>query len=146
MSFSYQFGANPAIDYPRFLVADTVDTNHIFEDAEIVMATTIQSLTWQSSQFYSGTSGSNLPAAPVSYRRVAATLLDAIAANKSRLASVSRILNVELNSGRAADSLRASAQCLRDEDSQGAFVVIEQVTNEWSFRDRFLNEFARQST
>ena len=148
MSFSYQYGANPPIDYPRFLVSDTVDLNHIFEDSEIAMATIIQGLSWQSSMQYSGVQGSTtLPTPPVSYRRVAATLLDTLAANASRLSQITKLLDVELSPGVAAKALRDQAQCLRDEDDAGAFVIIEQVQTgaPWAFRDRWWAQIQRQS-
>jgi len=144
VSFSYQFGANPAIDYPRFLASDTVDEGHVFEDSEIAMATVIQSKMWQSSQQYSGVAGANLPAAPVSYRRVAAMLLDAVAANQARLSSITQLLDVSLDPGKAALSLRDAAKCLREEDDAGAFVIIEQVQQPFGFRDRWWAQAARQ--
>ncbi len=148
MSFSYQFGANPPIDYVRFLIPDTVDENHIFEDSEIVMATTMQSLQWQSGMLYSGVAGvSTLPTPPVSYRRIAALMIDSLANDRARLASVKRILDVELDPATASKMLRDGAQCLRDEDDAGAFVIIEQVQTgaPWSFRDRWWAQIQRQS-
>lgn len=144
MSFSYQFGANPAIDYPRFLASDTVDQGHVFEDSEILMVTAIQQKTWQSAQQYSGSGGANLPSAPVSYRRIAATLLDAVAANKARLSSVTQLLDVTLSPEQAASSLREVAKCLREEDDAGAFVMIEQVQQPFGFRDRWWAQMQRQ--
>jgi hypothetical protein len=143
MSFSYCFGANPTIDYPRFLVGDTVACPHIFEDEEIRMAAVIQSLTWQSSQRYSGGSGNYLPTTPVSYRRVAATLLDGLAANRSRFSPITQLLDVKLDASKVADALRTQAQIYRDEDDAGAFVVIEQVNNDWAYRDRFWRQIQR---
>jgi len=55
LSFSYQYGANPPIDYPRLLVSDTLATNHIFEDAEITAASTMASGTFQSAPFAGST-------------------------------------------------------------------------------------------
>ncbi len=148
MSFSYQYGANPPIDYVRFLIPDTVDLNHIFEDQEITMATTMQSLVWQSSMFYSGVAGqTTLPTPPVSYARIAAMMIDALANDRARLASVKRILDVELDPATASKMLRDGAQCLRDQDDEGAFVIIEQVQTgaPWSFRDRWWAQIQRQS-
>ncbi len=148
MSFSYQFGANPPIDYPRFLISDTDASNYIFEDSEITMATIIQGLSWQSSMQYSGVAGStNLPTPPVSYRRVAATLLDSLAANASRLSQITQLLDVQLSPGTAAKALRDQAACLREEDDAGAFVIIEQVQTgaPWAFRDRWWAQIQRQS-
>ena len=146
MSFSYGFGSNPAIDYPRLLIYDIVDSGHIFEDSEISAATAIETGAFQSSQFYSGASGANLPAAPVPYRRIAATLLDALAANKSRLGSAIQILDVKVDLGKVAISIRDQAKALRqaDEDA-GSFSIIEQVTDAFSQRDRFWKQVQRQS-
>lgn len=146
MSFSYTLGANPAIDYVRLLISDTQSVNHIFEDEEITAATAIQGLTFQSSQFYSTNAGANLPTTPVSYLRIAALLLDALAANKSRLASVKQLLDVRLDSSDAAIQLRATAAEYRDvEDNSGAFMIIEQVNDIWSFQERFWKTVQRQS-
>ncbi len=145
MSFSYQFGANPPIDYPRFLIADTDSSNYVFEDSEILMATTIQGLTWQSSMRYSGVAGvASLPTPPVSYRRIAATLLDSLAANSARLSQVTKLLDVELAPGKAAVDLRDMAKALREEDDAGAFVVIEQTQQPFGFKDRWWAQMARQ--
>lgn len=142
--FTYQFGANPPIDYPRFLIADTVDEDHIFEDSEITMATRIEQLTWQSGMFWSYPAGANLPSTPVPYRRVAANLLDSIAANKSRLSSVIAILDVKLSPEKAAEQVRSQAAALREvEDDAGAFVIIEQVHDVFSFRQRFWSQVQR---
>lgn len=144
MASTYQSGANPPIDYPRFLIHD-VGPVFIFSDEEITMATTIQALTWQSGMFWSGNQGvAQLPTPPVSYRRVAATLLDSLASNASRLSAITKLLDVELAPGVAAKALRDQAQCFRDEDDAGAFVIIEQVNDMWSFRDRWWKTVQRQ--
>ncbi len=145
MSFTYNFGANPPIDYPRLLISDTQDLNHVFEDSEILAATQIQSLNFQSGMFYDYPGGRNLPQSPVSYLRIAALLLDSLAANKSRLASIKQLLDVRLDSSDAAIQLRATAQEYREtDDDMGAFAIIEQVNDSFSFRDRFWKEVQRQ--
>ncbi len=145
MPFTYQFGANPQIDYPRLLISDTVDLNHIFEDSEIEMAYSIQASFFQSSMFYSPPAGRNVPTSPVSYLRVAALLLDSLAANKSRLSSITQLLDVKLSPNVAAKSLRDQAQEYRDvDDSSGAFFIIEQCPTQWAFQDRFWNQVQRQ--
>jgi len=152
MSFSYQFGSNPQIDYPRQLIGDTQQfaadgstRAYVFEDSEIVAAYGIQQAMFQSSMFYSDAGGQNLPSGPVSYLRVAALLLDCIAANKSRLSSVGSLLDVKLNVDKTADALRKQAQEYRDiEDNAGAFVIIEQCSTQWSFLDRFWKQVQRQ--
>lgn len=146
MSFTYQLGANPAVDYPRLLISDTQFTNHIFEDEEISAATLIQASFVQSAQFYSSPESRAIPASPVSYLRVAALLLDSLAANKARLASVKQLLDVRLDSSDAAIQLRAAAAEYRQvDDDAGAFMIIEQVNNQWSFSQRFWNQVMRQS-
>jgi len=152
-SFSYSFGANPPIDYPRLLVSDTqqfaadgVTPIFIFYDQEITAFTNMQALQFQSSMFYSGSDGQNLPSSPVSYLRIAALMLDAIAANKSRLASVQQLLDVKLNPEKAAQELRATAAEYRKvDDESGAFAIIEQCSDYWSFKDRFWKQVQRQS-
>ncbi len=147
MAFSYQFGANPPIDYPRLLIADTVALNHIFEDSEIQAATLMQALQYQSGMFWSGAQGQNLPVSPVSYLRIAALLLDSIASNKARLSSISRILDINLNTGVSAQALRDQANEYRDmDDNAGAFMIIEQCNDVFSFRDRFWKQVQRQSS
>ncbi len=145
MSFSYQFGANPQIDYVRLLISDTQETDHIFEDAEILMAAQINCAPFQSSMFYSPPAGRNIPLAPTSYLRTAATLLDAIASNKSRLASVQQLLDVKIDPAKASYALREQAREYRQiDDNTGAFFIIEQCTTTWSFQDRFWSQVQRQ--
>ncbi len=146
MSFSYGGGSNPMIDYPRLLCSDTTFDNHVFEDSEIMAAYQIQASAFQSSMFWSGSAGQNLPAQPLSYLRVAALLLDSLAANKSRLASIKALLDVKLDASDAAIQLRATAKEYRDvEDNSGAFMIIEQTSTIWSFTQRYWNQIARQS-
>lgn len=146
MSFSYQYGANPSIDYVRLLVSDTVDSGHIFEDAEITSAAAICRAQFQSSQRYSGSAGANLPSTPVAYLRVAALLLDILATNKARLA-VTRLLDTELDFATVSKSLREQAKAYREtDDNAGAFVIIEQCNTGFTFRDRFLKQIQRQNT
>ena len=146
MSFSYQFGDNPTIDYPRLLISDTQEPNHIFEDSEILAAFNINQLQFQSSMFFSPPGGRFLPGAPLNYLRCAALLLDSLAANKSRLSSITQLLDVKLSPNVAAKSLRDQAQSYRDvDDNSGAFMIIEQCPTVWAFYDRFWNQQQRQS-
>lgn len=152
-TFSYNFGANPPIDYPRLLISDTqqfaadgTTPIYIFADEEITAIGSIQGLQWQTSMFYSEAGGRNLPASPVNYLRIAALLLDSIAANKSRLASVQQLLDVKLSPEKAAQELRATADSYRKvDDESGAFAIIEQCNDYWSFHDRFWKQVQRQS-
>lgn len=146
MAFTYNYGANPPIDYPRLLIADTVDQNHIFEDSEIEAMTTMQQLQFQSSMFWSGSAGRNLPATPVSYLRIAAMLLRCIAADKARLANALRLLDVQVNTQDAAQELRLQADNYDEvDDNAGAFAIIERCSDDFSFRDRFWYSWMRQS-
>ncbi len=158
MSFSYGLGLNPpvpnpAIDYPRLLVSDTTQFAadgttpiYIYEDAEILAAADIITNVFQSAQFYSGPAGRNIPSTPVNYLRTAALLLEALAADKARLASVKQVLDVKLDASDAAIQLRAGAQSYRDmDDNSGAFFIAEQVNNSFSFADRWWKQVQRQA-
>lgn len=147
MSFTYTLGANPTIDYPRLLISDTQSVNHIFEDEEITAMYLIVNANFQSGMFYSGTSGVNPATTPISYLRVAAYLLTAVAANKSRLASIKQLLDVKLDSSDAAIQMRETAQMYFDiDDNAGAFVIIEQCNDSFSFSDRFWKTVQRSSS
>ena len=142
---------NPPIDYVRILVADTNEFNaagqptYIFSDQEIQMLTQINASTFQSSMFYSGPGGQFIPPSPPDYYRIAALALDSIAANKSRLASIKKLLDVQLDSSDAAIQLRATADEYRNvSDNSGAFAIIEQVNDYFSFSDRFWKQVQRQ--
>ena len=152
MAFTYNYGANPPIDWPRLMASDTVefDSNgqrvYAFEDSEIQAFTQIESQVWQSGMYWSGWAGNaTLPSNPVPWNRIAARLLDSLAANYARIAIVSGVLDVKLNAAAAAD-MRATAAALRElDDNSGAFVLIEQVNNVFSFRDRYWKSVQRQS-
>lgn len=152
MSFSYYACGpqQPDVDFVRLLIADTQEKNHVFEDSEIRAGYQIQASMFQSSMFYNsapggGVIGTGLPSPPVSYLRVSALLLDSLANNKARLASIKRVLDVTLDTATAAKALREGAQTYRDmDDESGAFVIIEQVNTSWSFQDRWWATVQRQ--
>jgi hypothetical protein len=145
MAWTYNDGNNPLIDYPRLLVADTNPAKPIFTDGEIMSAYAINTATFQSSQYFSGPAGRNLPPTPTNYFRCAALLLKALAANKGRLAGIIQLLDVKLNLKMAADALRQSADdYLEMDDNSGAFFIAEQVTTVWGFYDRFWSQWQRQ--
>ena len=145
MAFTYDFASNPTVSNVRLLISDTDSTNYVFEDAEITAAYSIQQSQFQSAQFYTPPAGANIPASPVSYLRVAALLLDAMAANSSKLAMFTRILDVEMAPQNAAKMLREqAAQYRTTDDESGAFVLIEQVNNGWTLRQRYWNQVQRQ--
>ena len=152
-TFSYQFGANPPIDYPRLMISDTnqflpdgVTPGYVFADQEILAITQVVASTFQSSQYYSPPQGQFLPQGVVMpWYRIAAALLDCMAANKAKLSSIKRILDVQLDSSDAAKFLQAQAKEYRDlDDNSGAFVIIEQVNNEATLYQRYWNQVARQ--
>lgn len=149
--FTYNYGANPPIDYPRMLISDTVETQdgqrvYAFEDSEILAMTQIELSTYQSSQYYNAPLGNTLPSnPPMPWRRIAASLLDSLAANQARIILITKVLDVTLNP-RAASEMRAQAAALREvDDNAGAIMIIEQVNNVFSFRDRYFKSVQRQS-
>lgn len=147
--FTYDFDTNPQVAYVRLLISDTVNTDEqpaIFSDTEISAFYVIQMSQFQSSMFFSGPAGRNLPSQPLSYLRVAALALDSLASNKARLSSITKLLDVSLSPDKAALALRTQAQEYRTvDDESGAFVIFEQVTTVWSFRDRFWSQVQRQT-
>lgn len=145
MSFSYQLGANPNVDYPRMLFGDTVDADHIFEDQEILSFTAIVGSVWQSGQRYSGGMGATLPSNPVSYLRVAAMMCDALASSKSRL-ELTKLQDATVDFHATAKGLRDQAnQWRKVDDESGAFAIIEQCHTAFDYRDRFIKQIQRQS-
>jgi len=154
-SFSYGFGSNPPIDYPRLLISDTQEFApapnnttpiYVFADQEIQAATAITQLPFQSAQYFSYPAGQTIPTSPVSYLRIAALLLDSLAANKARLSSIQKLLDVELDPVKAAGVLRdQAAEYRKIDDESGAFFIIEQVNDSWSFADRYWKQVQRQS-
>ena len=151
--FTYQYGANPPIDYPRLLCSDTVQFDpatgqrvYAFEDSEIMAATTIEMSVWQSAQFFTPPAGTPVlsNSGPTPWRRIAATLLDALAASQARMQIIAKLLDVTINP-KASAEIRAQAEALREaDDNSGAIVIIEQVNDVFSFRDRFWKQVQRQ--
>lgn len=151
--FTYQGGLNPPIDYPRLMVSDTqqyladgVTPAYVFSDQEILAIEQVVASPFQSAQFYSPPLGQQLPQGVVMpWFRIAASLLDCMVANKAKLASIKRILDVQLDSSDAAKWLQSQAKSYRDlDDNSGAFFIIEQVNNEWSLYQRYWAQVQRQ--
>lgn len=141
MSFSYQLGANPTIDAPRMLIADTDATHAIFQDEEILMASNVDQI-----QAYipNGQGALAVVSSQPSARRVAAVLLDALAANKARLSAALKVLDINVDSTKAAVELRATAQQLRDtEMNSGNFAITEMVQDQWGARERVWKQLLR---
>lgn len=145
---------NPPIDFPRLLISDTqqfladgVTRAYIFEDAEILNAARIAASFFQSSMFFSiGAAGQFIPSQPVAYLRTAAFLLDSLASNKSRLAGIQQMLDVKIDASKAAAALQDQAKVFREtDDNAGAFAIIEQCNDSWSFYERFWKQVQRQS-
>jgi hypothetical protein len=150
--FTYNGGQNPVPDYIRMLISDTqqylpdgVTPGFVFSDQEISSAVQVVSAPFQSAQFYSPPQGQYLPQGVIMpWYRIAATLLDCMAANKAKLASIKRILDVQLDSSDAAKFLQAQAKSYRDQDDNcGSFMIIEQVNNEWSLYQRYWAQVQR---
>src|SRR5271169_5920165 len=144
MPWSYN-PANPGpVDYVRFLIADTDSAAPILSDEEINNAlylTSTQALYQNSMNFSTGAASPASPstgAAQVySYWYAAAACLDAMAANKSYLASVQQLLDVKLDASKAAKALRDQAKEYRErEDNAGHFAIVEQVCTPSQARER----------
>ena len=135
------------VDAIRALIADTNPLRPIFQDEEIMIFYRIQAATFQSSMYFSGIQGSvNLPQSPISYLRVAALALDAMASNKAYLASIKSIPDVTLNTANASSELMKKAAGYRQvDDESGAFVIIEQVCTTWAFTQRYWSQVQRQT-
>jgi len=150
-TYTYNFGQNPPIDWPRMLISDTDTTQPmVYADEEILAATQIQQSVLQSGPFYTFSINQIhpgpmvLPHPPTSYLRVAALLLQGMAANKSKLASIKQLLDVRLDSTDAAIQLGKRADWyLELDDNSGAFVIIEMVQDYASFRERFWKQVQR---
>ena len=153
-TFSYQGGANPPIDWIRLLVSDTQQFSPVdgttpifaFWDEEIQAATAIEMAVWQSGMFWSGPQGlPSLPNTPVPWRRIAATLIDSLASNQARLSIISQQLDTKLNAGAVKDMMAQAAALREADDNSGAFAIVEQTNDWWSFVDRYWKTVQRQS-
>lgn len=126
MAFTY----NPATDTGkvRLLIADTDADNPVFEDAEITAALELESSAFlfvAAQGVQPGATGPTLTTV-TSIFRAAALLLDALAANRSRLGAVTQLLDVKLDPGKAAEALAERAQNYRDvDDNRGHFAIAE---------------------
>lgn len=166
-TFSYgintppNYTPNPPVDYPRLLTSDTVEFGadgttpvYVFSDQEILAMEQLVAVQFQSAQFFStsggppggGVLGSYFPSIPIPYYRVAGMLLNSLASNRARLAGVLKLLDVQLDLAKAATSLLAQANAyFEQDDNSGAFMIIEQVNNQFSFRDRYWKQWQRQT-
>ncbi len=128
------------------MLPDTGPT-FVWTNEEIFGFYRIQTMQWQSAQFFSGPSvGRNLPDLPVSILRVVALMLDAQANNSAKLAAITKLLDINLNPAMAAKAFHDQADALRQvDDDAGAFAVIEQIKTTWDWRDRMFKQYQRQS-
>ncbi len=150
MAFTFSDGNNPIIDYPRLLIPDFIDNPPdqpaAFTDGQILAFYQILASQYQSSMFFSGPAYRNLPQQPVSYLRVAAYALQSLAGQASKVASVTKLLDVSLSPKEAAAALaQRSKDWLEIDDNAGAFAIVEQVCTGWAFQNRFWNQIARQT-
>lgn len=142
MSFSYGAGANPTIDYVRLLVADTAAVGYIFEDSEIMAAYQIDAV----AVIGQGNSTTFTSYGTASARRAAATLLDALAANKARLGNALKVLDIQIDTKSAAADLRAQARLLREvEMESGTFAIAEMINEPFGARERWWKQAMRQT-
>lgn len=152
-TFTYDFDNAPLISFVRLLISDTqefqadgITRAYVFSDQEIDAFYVIQMSQFQSGMYYNPPAGQNLPSTPVSYIRVAALALDSLASNRAKLAGIIELLDVKLDMGKAATEFRTQAAAWRDmDDSAGAFAIIEQCNDDWSFRDRWWKTWQRGS-
>ncbi len=145
-TYTYQFGANPTIDYPRLLIPDTDvtggATTATFADEEIMMAYNVSTLAVFVAPNQGGVAAV-IPGTP-SYRWVAATLQDVLAANAGRLGRMLQALDIKLDTRQASADLRASAEALRDaERNSGSFGIAEMCLNQFTMRERWINQVLR---
>ena len=146
MSWTYNPGNPGPVDYVRFLIADTDILHPIMQDEEInnaLFLTSTQGL-YQNSALYA-TGQITTPTVQVySVWYAAAACLDAMASNKSYLASVQQLLDVRLDASKAAAALRAQAKEYRQrEDDAAHFCIIEQITTAFQARERWWAQLLR---
>lgn len=129
-------------------MADTDANNPVFTDDEVNNALFLESsqglfISGQAAAFGNGVANPPIPQVYSVYR-AAALLLDAIAANKSRLAAISQILDVKLGHDAAAQALRDTAKEYRQtEANMGHFAIAEMVVDQFSTRERVWKQLLR---
>lgn len=117
-----------AISAIRWRISDKDATFPIFVDAEIKLALQEE--------------GFNL-------KRAAAFCLEAIASNEALTQKVIKILQFSTDGAKVAAELRANAKLLRDQAENDAavdgasFAIAETVYNDFTYRQRVLNEWLR---
>lgn len=146
-TFTYNFSQNLQLSQVRMLIADTNISKPVFDDDEVMNAL---QLTSSQGIFTSGQAvsfGVSYPQpVPLIYSvyRAAALLLDCIAANKSKLASITELLDVKLSPDKAATALRAQAAEYRNlASNDGSFAIAEITYDEFSARERIYKMILR---
>jgi len=147
MAFTYTPAQADPISKVRLLVADTDSTNPVFTDDEVNLAIiqeTSNTLFISAQAIPTGVNVSPPIPQVVSYWRAAALLLDALAANKSRLAAINNLLDVKINAEKAAQELRLTAKEYRDrENNAGHFAIAEMVNDIFAARERVWKQLLR---
>jgi hypothetical protein len=148
--FTYDFDSNPAVSSVRLLVSDTTNFPSppfpLFLDAEITAALQMSSSQgiYVSAMAISGGYAMQPPVLVLSYYRAAALLLNALAANKALLSSVTKLLDVSLSPDKAALQLRTTADDYRTiAANDGSFAIAEMVVNNFSARERLFKQLLR---
>jgi hypothetical protein len=148
VAFTYDPTDQSAFTIVRLLIPDTDATKPIYNDAEINMflfATSSQGL-YASGQAANFVNGAARLAQVQSPLFAAALALDSIASNKARLAAISQILDVKLGHDAAAAALHVQAEAYRNlERNGGSFAIAEMAVDQFSIRERILNQFWRQA-
>lgn len=138
-TFTYDLVNAPQISQVRLLVADTDQANPIFTDDEVNAALQMESSQnlYVSGMATTGGAANQVPVLVYSIYRSAALLLDALAANKSRLAAINELLDVKMSAEKAAQELRATAKEYRDREANaGHFAIAEMVGDIFQARER----------
>jgi hypothetical protein len=152
VSFTYTPLTPTQLTQVRMLISDTTNAPSppypLFQDEEIQMAMQLESSQGLYISGMANPTGANIqiPYVPqiISVYRAAALLLDSLAANKSLLAAVNKILDVQLSAEKAAQELRATAKEYRDvEANGGSFAIVEMVNDQFQSRERLYKQILR---
>ena len=125
MGFTYELSA--AAGRVRLLVPDNDSANYIFDDDEIDAFLALEG----------------------DVRRAAALALETIASNEALTLKVIRLLDVQTDGRAVSDALLKRAAALRkqaddaDMAAGGAFDVAEMVFDDFSWRERWINQTLR---
>jgi len=125
MGFTYELSADSG--RVRLLVPDNDSANYIFDDDEIDAFLALEG----------------------DVRRAAALALETIASNEALTLKVIRLLDVQTDGRAVSDALLKRAAALRkqaddtDMAAGGAFDVAEMVFDDFSWRERWINQTLR---